>query len=144
MQKNKSGDVVCPDTVSGTPPPDMSDSPAARGEPRARGDASDETVVAEETRVQDLLDVVDDPDCRAILSVTSEEARSAGEISDACDIALSTTYRKLHLLTDADLLEERIRVRRTGKHVSEYYRVVEHIAVTITAAGDTELVVVKR
>jgi len=96
------------------------------------------TVVAE-AAVQELLDALNDVDCRAILDVTSEEALTASEVSDIQDLPLSTTYRKLDLLTEAGLLEERTRIRRSGKHASEYTRLVEDIAISLGPRGETEV-----
>lgn len=96
-----------------------------------------------EDAVEALLDAFDDAYCRAILDATSERALSAKEISEACELPLSTTYRKLEQLTDAGLLAERTRLSRTGKHTSEYRRVVEDVVVTIGAPGDLELQVSK-
>ncbi len=84
--------------------------------------------------VQEYLDVLGDPDCRAILGATGDEALSASELADACDVPLSTVYRKLDVLTDADLLAEATRLRRSGKHVSEYRRCVDDV--TVSGADD--------
>jgi DNA-binding transcriptional ArsR family regulator len=88
-----------------------------------------------------LLDAFDDAYCRAILDATSERALSAKEISEACELPLSTTYRKLKQLTDADLLDERTRICRTGKHASEYRRVVEDVVVTLLLGWFFELAI---
>lgn len=107
---------------------------------RARPETRSETVVVERaSEVQTLLDAVDDVDCRAILDATGDEALSASELSDACDLPLSTTYRKLERLTDAGLLEERTRVRRSGKHASEYVRTVERLTVSLDGGDGATL-----
>jgi DNA-binding transcriptional ArsR family regulator len=97
------------------------------------------TTVSDDEGVQRILDAFDDADCRAILEATSTDVLSASEISDACDLPLSTTYRKLDLLTDAGLVEERTRLRRSGKHASEYARLVESVTVSLDEDGRTEL-----
>lgn len=97
-----------------------------------------------EGRIQGLLDVLDDADCRAILDATSDDALSANEVSETCDLPLSTTYRKLDLLTDAGLLEERTRIRRSGKHASEYSRSVTEVLISIDPRGEMELQVSHR
>lgn len=86
---------------------------------------------AREGEAQPLFEVLEDADCRAILGETDSEALSAKELSEACDLPLSSTYRKLDMLTEAGLLEERTRIRQSGKHPSEYIRIVEEIAVSI-------------
>jgi len=111
----------------------MSQSHIASGTRRSgeRDDAS--RTVVEERDVQELLEVLEDADCRAIIGATDRDALSAKEISERCDLPLSSTYRKLDRLTDAGLLEERTRIRRSGKHPSEYVRVVEAVVVSLDA-----------
>lgn len=101
--------------------------------------SSDPTVRDVEGDVEEVLAALDDADCRAILDATSGEALSASELSEACDLPLSTTYRKLDLLTDAGLLEERTRIRQSGKHANEYSRLVEEVLVSVGADGGLEL-----
>ena len=45
---------------------------------------------------------------------------TASEIAEKCDIPLSTTYRKLDLLSEASLLEEQTKVRSDGHHTTRY------------------------
>ncbi|MFC6987748.1 helix-turn-helix domain-containing protein [Haloplanus sp. GCM10025708] len=97
-----------------------------------------QTIVAEST-IQQLLDVLDDADCRAILDATREEALTANEVSEAHHLPLSTTYRKLDLLTEAGLLEERTRIRQSGKHASEYIRLVDDVVISLGRRGETEV-----
>lgn len=98
---------------------------------------TDSVIEAEET-ITALLGSLDDTDCREILDATSE-ALSANEIAEVCNLPLSTTYRKLDLLTDAGLLEERTRVRQSGHHASEYSRIIEDITISLGACGELEL-----
>jgi DNA-binding transcriptional ArsR family regulator len=97
-----------------------------------------QTIVAE-SAVQQLLNALDDADCRAILDATDEEALTANEVSEAHDLPLSTTYRKLDLLTEAGLLEERTRIRQSGKHASEYTRAVDDVVISLGPRGETEV-----
>ncbi|MFB6228975.1 MAG: helix-turn-helix domain-containing protein [Halobacteriales archaeon] len=89
--------------------------------------------------VQKLLGALDDADCRAILGAASESTLTAKEVSEACDLSLSTTYRKLDLLTTAGLLEERTRIRQSGKHASEYTRSIEDIVISLDALGTVDV-----
>lgn len=86
-----------------------------------------------------LLEALDDGACRAILGATGEDAYSAAELSEICDIPLSTAYRKLELLEDTGLVREGIRIRRSGKHTSEYRRAVDEIHVTVGDECGVEL-----
>jgi DNA-binding transcriptional ArsR family regulator len=101
-----------------------------------------QTIVAKEA-VQSLLDALNDADCRAILDATSLEPLSAKEVSKTCGLPLSTAYRKLDLLTEAGLLEEETRICQSGKHASEYSRVVERVTVSLGRPGATKLRVVR-
>lgn len=98
--------------------------------------ADDELYVEHE--VGDLLGALEDADCRALLEATGEEALSASELGERCDIPSSTVYRKVEQLTEAGLLEEQLRVSRSGKHTREYRRRVDQISLSIDAGG-TEL-----
>jgi DNA-binding transcriptional ArsR family regulator len=95
--------------------------------------------VATEDAVQRLLDALTDPECRGILGATREEALTASELSKACDLPLSTTYRKLARLTATGLLEDRTRVRQSGKHASEYTRAVDDVVISLGSRGETEM-----
>jgi predicted transcriptional regulator len=64
---------------------------------------------------------------------------TANELSDACDIPLSTMYRKLDHLTDANLLIESTEIRRSGQHATLYARGFNQITVSV---DDTEQLVV--
>jgi DNA-binding transcriptional ArsR family regulator len=82
-----------------------------------------------------VLTALEDPDCRALLEATTDEALTASELIERCGVPRSTTYRKLERLTEAGLLEERVRISPDGKHASEYRRAVEDITITL---GDSE------
>lgn len=78
-----------------------------------------------------VLDALADDAAQAIVSEL-EEPMTASELSDACDIPLSTTYRKLELLTDAALLSESTEIRRDGQHTTRYALAFEEIRVRLT------------
>lgn len=84
--------------------------------------------------MQHLLDALEDGDCRTILEA-ADDFLSANELSERCDIPLSTTYRKVEALTEAGLLEEGTRVCRSGKHTSEYRRRVDNVVVSMRSTG---------
>lgn len=97
-------------------------------------DASEDTVTATES-IQGVLDALDDAECRAILEVTTGGSMTAAEIADECDLPSSTAYRKIDLLDDADLLTEELRIRRSGKHVSEYTCAVDDVTLSVSEGG---------
>ncbi|WP_255479265.1 helix-turn-helix domain-containing protein [Natronomonas sp. LN261] len=83
------------------------------------------------TDCETVLTALEDPDCRALLEATAEEALTAGELIERCDVPRSTTYRKLERLTEAGLLEERIRLSPDGKHASEYRRTFDDVTISL-------------
>ncbi len=78
-----------------------------------------------------VLAALEDPDCRALLEATTDEALTASELTERCDVPRSTTYRKLEQLTEAGLLEERVRLSTDGKHASEYRRAVDDVTISL-------------
>ncbi|QGN06975.1 ArsR family transcriptional regulator [Halorhabdus sp. CBA1104] len=85
--------------------------------------------------VEALFGALEDSDCRAILRVVGTEPLTAQEIADACEIPISTVYRKVDTLTDAGLLEPRTRVRDDGKHPQQYTAGIEEIHVDLGDNG---------
>lgn len=69
--------------------------------------------------LQDVLDALDDPDCRTLVAELADPM-TARELSEATDVPLSTTYRKLDLLTEASLLTELTEIRQDGQHTTRY------------------------
>lgn len=85
--------------------------------------------------LQTVLDALADPDCRCILRAVSPSALTARECSERCDLPLSTTYRKLELLGEAGLVVEELRLRRDGKHASQYRRRFDGVHVEVAEDG---------
>ena len=99
-------------------------------------DLSVETVVSERD-IASYLSLLEDDDCRSILSATNGDSKTASEVERQCDIPLSTAYRKLERLSRAGWLREGLRVCRSGKHSTEYTRRLE--AVTVSMDGTMAL-----
>ncbi|WP_128904562.1 ArsR/SmtB family transcription factor [Halorubrum amylolyticum] len=87
--------------------------------------------------VDDVLDALADDDARRIVSALAEP-KTASDISEECDIPLSTTYRKLELLTEASLLSESTDIRRDGQHTTRYSVSFETVTVSIDEEDDRE------
>ncbi|WP_200530728.1 transcriptional regulator [Halorubrum sp. LN27] len=87
--------------------------------------------------VDDVLDALADDDARRIVSALSEP-KTASDISEECDIPLSTTYRKLELLTEASLLAESTDIRRDGQHTTRYSVSFKTVTVSIDEEDDRE------
>lgn len=94
-----------------------------RGETVAR-----DPFAADTPQLQDVLDALNDPDCQTIINHV-EEPMTASELVEACEIPLSTMYRKLELLSEASLLEEQIEVRTDGRHTTRYELGFEEVRV---------------
>mgnify|MGYP000084751542 CR=1 FL=1 len=88
--------------------------------------------------LESILDALNDDDCRRIVEALSEPM-TAEEISEATDIPLSTTYRKLDRLTDASLLEEGVEVRKDGQHVSRYILVFDEVNISLSDERELEV-----
>ena len=104
-----------------------------KGDPAKRG---------ESPVLQDILDALDDPDCRSILNET-DEPMTATELTDICDIPTSTVYRKLNLLRRASLVRELHEVGPEGGRISRYQRNMTDVTFSIDD-GDEFSVVVER
>lgn len=85
--------------------------------------------------VDDVLDALADDAARRIVAALSEP-KTASDLSEECDIPLSTTYRKLEALTDASLLEESTDIRRDGQHTTRYSVAFETVTVSVNDEGD--------
>lgn len=103
------------------------------------GPGSKPTALTEEADIESLLGALEDPDCRAIIEATTDEALSASELSDRCELPLSTTYRKLDQLTGVGVLEERVRLSRSGQHTSEYTLQIDSIHLSVDPDSGTVL-----
>ena len=86
--------------------------------------------------LQSVLTALDDTDCRTIIR-NLDGAMTAIEVSEECDIPMSTTYRKLDLLSDASLLAEGTEVRPDGHHATRYE--IDFDEVQIRLADDRNL-----
>lgn len=93
--------------------------------------------------LQAVLDALDDPDCRDIVGVL-ETPMTADEISEAADVPLSTTYRKLELLTEASLLEEGVEIRADGQHASRYSIAFEEVIIGLTEHREFDVDISRR
>jgi DNA-binding transcriptional ArsR family regulator len=103
-------------------------------EPFAEDDAPD---------LQAVLDALDDPDCRDIVSVL-EEPMTASEISELSGIPLSTTYRKIDRLKEAELIYEGTEIRPDGQHASKYEIDFEEVIISLTEAREFEADIARR
>lgn len=79
----------------------------------------------------ELLELLGEELVRQILAATSQRPLSAKELSEECDVALSTIYRRVEDMGGHDLLVERTQLETDGSHHSVYEANVDHLAVDI-------------
>lgn len=99
---------------------------------------------AESVPAQAVFEALADPDCRCIIRAVAEVPLTANECVRACDIPLSTTYRKLEMLAAAGFVEEGLRIRRDGKHASEYRQRFDRVDVVVDDEGELDVTVSSR
>lgn len=96
----------------------------------------DSSVSSEDSpALQDVLDALDDPDCRAILRETVEPM-TANELIDACDIPKSTLYRKLELLSSASLIREQDTINPGGGRLTYYEQAFNNVTISMDDVGE--------
>ncbi len=87
--------------------------------------------MSSDDRSDELLELLGEERVRQILAATSRESMSAKELSDECDVALSTIYRRVEQMVAHDLLIERTQIESDGSHHSVYDANVDHLDVDI-------------
>ncbi len=97
----------------------------------------------DEPELSSVLEALHDENCRRIVSVLTEPM-TADEIATATEIPLSTTYRKLDMLTEASLLEEGVQIRSDGQHASKYAVGFEEVAVSLSETNELEVDISRR
>ena len=88
--------------------------------------------------VDEVLDALADDAARQIVAALTEP-KTASELSEECDIPLSTTYRKLEILTDASLLSESTDIRRDGQHTTRYSVSFDAVTVSVDDGGEGDV-----
>ncbi|WP_336000548.1 ArsR/SmtB family transcription factor [Halorientalis halophila] len=84
-----------------------------------------------EPNTDGLLELLGEELVRQILAATSREPLSVKELSEQCDVARSTIYRRVEDMVAADLLVERTRLETDGSHHSVYAANVDRLTVDI-------------
>lgn len=84
---------------------------------------------------RELIDVLGATHAQTILE-TVDGPMTVKEISHVAGIPLSSTYRRVKTLAEANLLDERIAIDpEEGKHVSQYSRAFDRIEMDVTDDG---------
>lgn len=87
---------------------------------------------------------LNDRTCRDLVRVLTEEPRTVKELSEAADVPLSTTYKKLDRLEAADLVAERTQLDPSGHHRGHYFVDVDRLVVTLLESGEFDVEVERR
>lgn len=90
--------------------------------------------------LQAVLDALDDSDCQRILTETAAPM-TAKELTETCDIPLSTVYRKLELLSAASLVRERIKIHPGGGRSTRYQRDFNDVTISIDDDGQLDVAI---
>lgn len=86
----------------------------------------------------DVFALLDDEYARSLLAATSHEPMTASELSDQCDMSVSTVYRRLDALESCDLVASRVRPDADGDHTREYESQLDRLLVSLDD-GDFEV-----
>lgn len=91
-----------------------------------------------------VLAALGDADCRSILGALDGTPRSVAELAAACELPLSTAYRKVDRLEAAGLLAERTRVDPDRNHESVYIAAAADVCVSVGGDAGLDVRVVER
>lgn len=85
----------------------------------------------DESQKNEILDLVGDKHSRKILSIISDESKSAKEIAEKSGYSLPTVYRRVNTFLDNGLIREKTELDRNGSHYKKYRATVEHINILL-------------
>lgn len=101
---------------------------------------SDSASSEDSPSLQDVLEALNDADCRAILRETAQPM-TATELIDVCDIPKSTLYRKLDLLSRTSLVRERDQITPGGGRITHYERDFDDVMISMDDDDDFSVTV---
>lgn len=91
------------------------------------------------TNTETFVRTITDDECCRILSAIESEPKAVKELSDECEIPLSTTYRKVNRLHEAGLVKEKISLSSSGNHTSVYEQEFDGAMITLSNDGEFEV-----
>lgn len=74
----------------------------------------------EESSIEEILDTIGDEHARTILASISREPGSAKELAERLELSQPTIYRRLDVLKENELINDRTLVADDGNHYKEY------------------------
>ena len=78
-------------------------------------------------RKEDILLVLADRTCRAIITSTIDKSKSAIEISNECGISLASVYRRVEILLTNKIVTPSAIISKDGKKIFFYKANINHI-----------------
>lgn len=92
---------------------------------------------ADDSTARPLLALLGDEYVQAILASTSEDAKSARELSEELGTARSTIYRRTDEMLAYDLLVERTRIMADGSHHTVFEANIDHLDIDLEGGDFT-------
>lgn len=80
----------------------------------------------------EVFQVLADDYARRILVAADQEPMSAKDLSDACDASLTTVYRRVSMLQEHGLIDERRSIGPDGAHRSTFETALEELHVDLS------------
>lgn len=80
----------------------------------------------------EIFQVLADDYARRILVAADREPMTAKDLSEACDASLATVYRRVSMLQEHDLVEERRTIGPDGAHRSTFETALEELHVDLS------------
>lgn len=74
----------------------------------------------EDAPIEEILNTIGDEHARTVLAAISREPGSAKDLNERLEFSQPTIYRRLDLLLENDLINERTLVADDGNHYKEY------------------------
>lgn len=81
----------------------------------SRGVADDD-----ERSINQILDTIGDEHARRVLAAVSREPKPAKQLAEECDLSLPTVYRRIEMLDEYNLINDRTLVAEDGNHYKVY------------------------
>jgi predicted transcriptional regulator len=77
-------------------------------------------VVDDEGAIEEVLDTIGDQHARRVLAAVSREPKPAKQLAEETDLSLPTVYRRIEMLDEYDLINDRTLVADDGNHYKVY------------------------
>lgn len=87
--------------------------------------------MADEIDPADVFALLDDEYARSILAATSQHPMTATELSEQCQMSLSTVYRRTNALEEVGLLETQTEIDSEGNHKDCYRALLQRLTVEL-------------